>query len=123
MAPEPQIYAGEVFMSPATHKTSIGELKAKARSRGAIVPALLFGTLEVAEGNVVEPGEGLQLDEIDPALAGLALGEEGLWLLERLGSLHLGQTRLQPRLLEPEPELGIGVLVVGGFQGEPTVRP
>jgi hypothetical protein len=74
--------------------------------------------LEEAEGHVVEPGERLQLDKVDPTLSGLALGKEGLRLLECLGGLHLGQTSLQPRLLEPEPELGIGGLVVGGFQGE-----
>jgi hypothetical protein len=78
---------------------------------------------EIAEGHVVEPGECLQLDEVDPAFAGLALREEGLRLLERLGGLHLGHARLQPSFLEPEPELGISGLVVGGFQGEPTVRP
>jgi hypothetical protein len=77
----------------------------------------------VAEGHVVELGERLQLDKIDPPLPGFALGEEGLRLLQRQGGLRLGQTRLQPRFLEPEPELGISDLVVGGFQGEPTVRP
>ncbi len=80
-------------------------------------------SLEEAEGHVVEPGEGLQLYEIDSSLAGLTFGEEGLRLLERLGSLHLGQTGLQPRLLEPEPELGIGGLVVGEFQGEAYSMP
>jgi hypothetical protein len=79
--------------------------------------------LEVADRHAVESSKRLQFYEIDPALAGLTLGQEGLRLLEGLGGLHLGQTGLQPRFLEPEPELGIGGLVVGGFQGEPTVRP
>src|SRR5271168_3996218 len=100
MAAEAQIDAGEVFMSPGTHEPSIGEVKAKVDGPEMALP---FGTLEEAEGHVVEPGKRLQFDEIDPALAGLALGEEGLRLFERLGDLYLGHTRLQPRLLEPEP--------------------
>ena len=56
--------------------------------------------LKVADRHAIEASKRLQFDEMDPALAGLALGEEGLRLLERLGGLHLGQTDLQPRFLE-----------------------
>jgi hypothetical protein len=80
-------------------------------------------SLKVAEGHLVERGEGLQLDEIDPSLPGFTLRNEGLGLLHPHGGLRLGQIGLQPRLLEPEPELGIGGMVIGALQGQPTVRP
>jgi hypothetical protein len=79
--------------------------------------------LEEAEGHVVDPGEGLQLDKIHATLARFTLGEERLRLLQFLRGLYLGQSSLQPGCFQPEPELGVRALVVGGLQGKPILCP
>ena len=46
--------------------------------------------LKIAKGLVVELGDDLKLDEVDPALAGLNLSDEAGWSSESLGDLSLG---------------------------------
>ena len=49
----------------------------------------------------IQPREVHEVDGINSAFPGLALGHEGLCAMERLRDLYLSQARIQPRFPQP----------------------